>query len=76
MGKKLLPHRFVNLSDLSFRPREQGTLPKHEAVRKALLKDVKPLVENRGPAALKGLSQLSRSDPLLPNLIRNVISIT
>jgi hypothetical protein len=42
---------FVHLSDIHFGQEKQGTLPKHEAVRKALLKDVKHLAEKRGRAA-------------------------
>lgn len=46
-----MTHRFVHLSDIHFGQERQGTLPKHEAVRKALLKDVKQLAEKRGPAS-------------------------
>lgn len=47
-----MSHRFVHLSDLHFGQEKHGTLPKHETVRKALLKDVKQLVENRGSLQL------------------------
>jgi predicted MPP superfamily phosphohydrolase len=45
-----MSHRFVHLSDLHFGQEKHGTLPKHEAVRKALLRDVKELAEKRGAA--------------------------
>ena len=45
-----MSHRFVHLSDLHFGQEKHGTLPKHEAVRKALLRDVKLLMEKRGAA--------------------------
>jgi hypothetical protein len=43
-----MTHRFIHLSDIHFGQERQGTLPKHEAVRKALLKDAKQLAEQRG----------------------------
>lgn len=45
-----MSHRFVHISDLHFGQETHGTSPKHEAVRKALLKDVKQLAEKRGAA--------------------------
>lgn len=45
-----MSHRFVHISDLHFGQETHGTSPKHEAVRKALLKDVKQLAEKRGSA--------------------------
>lgn len=43
-----MPQRFVHLSDLHFGQEKHGTLPKHEAVRQAILKDVRELAEKRG----------------------------
>jgi hypothetical protein len=43
-----MAHRFIHLSDIHFGQEKHGTLPKHEAVRKALLKDAKQLAETRG----------------------------
>jgi len=45
-----MSHRFVHLSDLHFGQEKHGTLSKHEAVRKALLRDVKELARKRGSA--------------------------
>ena len=46
-----MPQRFVHLSDLHFGQEKHGTLPKHEAVRKAVLKDVTELAAKRGAAS-------------------------
>lgn len=46
-----MTQRFIHLSDIHFGQEKQGTLPKHEAVRKAVLKDAKQLAEKRGAAS-------------------------
>jgi predicted phosphodiesterase len=45
-----MAQRFVHLSDLHFGQEKHGTLPKHEAVRKAILKDLNDLAARRGAA--------------------------
>jgi len=44
-------HRFLHLSDIHFGQEKDGTLVKHDHVRNALVKDVKKVAADRGPAS-------------------------